>query len=511
MYPLFIAPFWPNEAAEWIHRTRHFEWPTSFDIASITEFGFHLVPVGHPLSDMKTMQWRISFSMAERALVWSFNHVQIQCYALMKIILKEFIKLQCNPQNQVLCSYFIKTFLFWKYEATKLNFWCADNLRECIKYLLSEFSQCIREGILRHYFIPRFNLLSIKLTRAAQIELLQLFDIINERDITILKECKTLQPIWSEFLKVRENPNNIACSIKRKNIVMNDMCMMTRVQRLDLIIPLLSSILDEGQMSSNGPLVSSFKIITQNIFTVFCKTPLKTIILRKHLFLHIWSLITNSCGSGNKSVYQLNRVAKNDTLSCDISTCKLWCAISLYMKGDYLSTLNIVNQVLSSIPPYATSPKTAAQSNQLYGDMFLDSDTTVIQRARKAWLPNLHIMRDMYSESMPIAIQIGLYFSDLDLVLSPFTCAYYLQFLCYHEMCQYDRRHCALQQLAEVPNNSEQSGMPITTLNILGHCMLLAGYRAQARDVFDMSYTVSQRYPPYDKYNSALWYLLNCF
>ena len=104
--------FWPQEASEWVQRPRHFGWPTLQDISSITDFGFHLVPIGHPYSESKLMEWRLSFSLAERTLVWSFNHIQIQCYAVMKIILKEFIKVQCNPQNQVLCSYFIKTFLF---------------------------------------------------------------------------------------------------------------------------------------------------------------------------------------------------------------------------------------------------------------------------------------------------------------------------------------------------------------------------------------------------------------
>ena len=70
--------FWPNESIEWIHRSRNFDWPTSLDISSIVEFGCHLVPVGHPHSDRKDMEWRISFSIAERTLVWSFNHVQMQ-------------------------------------------------------------------------------------------------------------------------------------------------------------------------------------------------------------------------------------------------------------------------------------------------------------------------------------------------------------------------------------------------------------------------------------------------
>ena len=76
---------WPTTALEWTQRPRHFGWPTSHDVTSIIDFGCHLVPVGHPSSETKLMEWRISFSIAERTLVWSFNHIQIQCYAVMKL------------------------------------------------------------------------------------------------------------------------------------------------------------------------------------------------------------------------------------------------------------------------------------------------------------------------------------------------------------------------------------------------------------------------------------------
>ena len=226
--------FWPNECLEWAKRPRHFGWPTSKDISFIIDFGFHLVPVGHPQSATKELEWRISFSVAERTLVWSFNHVQMQCYAVMKIILKEFIKVRCNPQNQILCSYFIKTFLFWKYESTELNFWREDNLRQCIKFLLVEFFKCIQEGVLRHYFITKFNLLSVKLTSEAQAELLQLFDMIIQSDISILRECRTLCDIWSEFLQVRENRNyeNIIHEKKKLNLLRTDDCVMKNIHQL---------------------------------------------------------------------------------------------------------------------------------------------------------------------------------------------------------------------------------------------------------------------------------------
>ena len=510
--PSIHCPFWPNNAAEWVHRLRNFDWPTSFDISSITEFGCHLVPVGYPLSQKKLMEWRISFSIAERALVWSFNHIQIQCYAILKIILKEFIKVRCSPQNQVLCSYFIKTFLFWKYEKTALSFWRADNLRECVKFLLSEFSKCIQEGELKHYFIPRFNLLSIKLTRSAQIELLQLFDIIVESDINILKECKTFQSIWSSFLQIQANQNNVIFNLNRRYtcMFMKDKC----------VIGIIRSCLRYTTKFSLKIHLESESI--SKLSNVFCKTHLKTIVLRDFLFYkHIRSILIKNCGSGNKGLFQLLQTAQNDTFACDISTCKLWCAIFLYIKCNYFSTLNIINQVLSNIPPYVMYipnvkigdieiQNVSNEDEKLYVDMFMDSDTTVVQRARKAWMSNLHFPKDMInSELMPLGIKIELYFTHTIVILSPFTCIYYLQFMCYHEMGQYDRRDRTLQQLTEVATDFERCGNPLTTCNITGHCLLLAGKTDLARQMFNLSNLVSKFNPPLDKYNSAMWYLEN--
>ena len=190
-----------------------------------------------------------------------------------------------------------------------------------------------------------------------------------------------------------------------------------------------------------------------------------------------------------------------------------------FKKGYFSSTLNIINQMLSSIPPfemtlYVCTPMKFIdnEAKQLYIDMFLNSDVTMIQRARKAWMFDLIVTKNM-TEVVPLAIQIELYFKkgDLPIYLSPFICAYYLQFLCYHEMHQYDNRQRALEQLIEVVNNRKQHGVTHFSLNIVGHCLLLAGKTFKARDVFNMSYLITKERPPLDKYNSALWYLMNCF
>ena len=79
-------------------------------------------------------------------------------------------------------------------------------------------------------------------------------------------------------------------------------------------------------------------------------------------------------------------------------------------------------------------------------------------------------------------------------------------------MRQYDNRDRALQQFLEVLHNPEQSGKWYTAANIPGHCLLLAGKRAQAQDIFYKSCEGLRGLPKsYHKYNSAFWYLQSCF
>ena len=392
------CPFWPNCVYEWAQRPRNLGWPSSHVVASIVNFGCHLVPIGNPHSDTKLIEWRISFSLAERALVWSFNLVQIQCYAVMKIILKEFIKEKCSPQNYVLCSYFIKTFLFWQFETIDLNFWHSENLRECIKFLLKEFSKCIGEGMLRHYFIPSFNLLSVKLTPEAQAELCQIIDMAIQCDIGILMECKTLRSAWSMFLSATENRSaaRALSNMKRSNILRNDACMIT------LFHPL--SHYDTVCDANNN-----LDALVRNIMLVSCKTPLKTLLIKILLHLHYFKSSISLC-PGSKKLYHIHQITHSDALSVDISTGKLWYAFLLLKNRDYTSTLTIVNQVLSNIVPFALNVCTDShlhreniEAQRLYMDVFLASEESTEERSRKGWLLDLMVCRYM-THMMPLAI-----------------------------------------------------------------------------------------------------------
>ena len=531
--------FWPNVASEWRRRLRHFGWPKPSDISTIVGFGCHLVAAGHPHSETKSTEWRISFSIAERTLVWSFNHIQMQCYALMKIILKQFIKKRCSPQNQVLCSYFIKTFLFWKFEATDLNFWRVDNLRECIMYLLHEFVNCLREGLLSHYFIPKFNLLSVKLIHQAQSELLQLFDVVIQNDISILKECRTLQTIWSTLLYTDENQIRTLTHIKEINFLKNDGFMAIIFSNLLIMFYTSSfdSIQNVGKKAlssdswfkefsdfckSGGFPISSLVLESSigQIQTLQCKTDLKSMIITQLLLEKcIKSFIDPN--SGNKNVYKLSKMCNKELSSLDISTSKLWYAIILLNKRDFTSALSIINQLLSDIPPFAIfvirhDSFLLPETSQLYVNMFMNSGSTPKERARKAWLIPLHFEKCM-TDMLPLAIQIELYFSgpNIFVTIQPLVLAYYLAFQCYHELGQYDHRDNALRQLVDLVNNdAEKVASHERSFNIAGHCLLIAGDIARARDMFIRSKQTAMKFETFPlvalfagKCNSAEWYL----
>lgn len=85
---------WPNVARMWIQRNISSNLPsTNLHIDAIQEVVL-LVPVGSKASSNdkeNCFEWRLSFSLAEKLLIYSLNDCQLLCYALFKILLKEIL------------------------------------------------------------------------------------------------------------------------------------------------------------------------------------------------------------------------------------------------------------------------------------------------------------------------------------------------------------------------------------------------------------------------------------
>ena len=335
-------------------------------------------------------------------------------------------------------------------------------------------------------------------------------------------QIKLLRHIWSVFGSANKNNISIIYNEHRKHFLKNERLMM---ERFRTIIVSVSHLRDGGGL--DGPKYM-FRSQDRNSFSVesylnsiqglSCKTELKSLVMMQLLFdYYVWP---PKVLCSEEHLQRLHQTAtQTESLSFDVSTCKIWYAIGLLTKHDYHSALVIVNQVLSNIPPYALHDandldRVPTEADELYVDMFLDSEHSTIQRSRQAWMCDLVVHKSRY-EAMPLAIQIELYFCDALVfnytILSPFTCLYYLMFLCYHELHQYERRNHALRQLVDlvVSNKQRRRGTDfLHSINIAGHCLLIAGETDQAKDMFVRSNLNAQyNNPPFVKFNSAPWYM----
>ncbi|XP_052711982.1 uncharacterized protein LOC128186238 [Crassostrea angulata] len=205
----FVCDFWPPSASSWIDRCH--SWPASKVVGDIVRNGCHFVAIGHSLGPHEHEEWRISFSQAEYKLVYSMNHCQFLTYGLLKLFLKEVLNQQSEETNKLLCSYHMKTTIFWAIQQNMLPHWCPQNLLAgfwvCFKLLL----RWVCEGICPNFFIPQNNLFLTKVHGSAQNRLfLQLHELYKKGLACLLQSSS----IRSYIIDVLYNPRLSICTDK---------------------------------------------------------------------------------------------------------------------------------------------------------------------------------------------------------------------------------------------------------------------------------------------------------
>ena len=145
---------WPKEADHWKTRQRPSGWPSKQLIQRVIAGGCHVVPTSHPKSMNPDVEWRYSFSVAERTLAQSLTDIQRQCYVLLKTIVMHELS-----RPDILCSYHLKTLLFWQCEKIGALAWSiCTGLAASLLSLLDELLLCVANQYLPNYFIPECNL-----------------------------------------------------------------------------------------------------------------------------------------------------------------------------------------------------------------------------------------------------------------------------------------------------------------------------------------------------------------
>ncbi|XP_071142019.1 uncharacterized protein [Mytilus edulis] len=183
----FRCKEWITLAQPWIHRSRT-TWPHYTLVISAIQYGVLFVPIGCKNSPNENLEWRVSFSVTEKMLIHSFPHTQLLCYALMKIILKDIIKLK---HGDLLCSYFLKTIMFWLSEEINPSEWKPVNMIPCFLKCMRRLIYCVEQKTCLHYFIPENNLFEDRFIGNAHKALLDTLRFVFRSPCTSLFTTET--------------------------------------------------------------------------------------------------------------------------------------------------------------------------------------------------------------------------------------------------------------------------------------------------------------------------------
>ncbi|KAH3896923.1 uncharacterized protein LOC127864490 [Dreissena polymorpha] len=157
------------EIQHWIDRCKGKHWPPVQLLEAARIAPCFLVPAGHPDSDYKREEWRLSPDLIERMLTFSFNMTQIKCYIVLKLIKKS---LFAYIVGDAITSFHCKTIMFFTMERTHPSLWCQHNLMSVLLLCLHLLRRWLRLGRLPHYIIEGVNLFDGKLSKLLQKRLL---------------------------------------------------------------------------------------------------------------------------------------------------------------------------------------------------------------------------------------------------------------------------------------------------------------------------------------------------
>jgi len=164
----------PEECEFLFRRPRPGHYPKPETLERARRCPTFLVPQGHPFSEHKHLQWRISTSLWERFLVFDFTAEQQHVYVLLKMIRKSFIKPVVGDN---LSTFHMKTAVMFTIESCQPDIWRRDNIIACAVNCLNTLLRWISMGKCPHFTTGGVNLFDGKLDKRM---LFKLQDVITQ-------------------------------------------------------------------------------------------------------------------------------------------------------------------------------------------------------------------------------------------------------------------------------------------------------------------------------------------
>ncbi|XP_071142582.1 uncharacterized protein [Mytilus edulis] len=455
------SKYLPYNALPWASRHR-LQWPPNSVIDKIKNNGCLLVPIGPSTLPYCNILWRLSFSVAEKQLVHSFNFTQLLCYCLLKLTLKHIINTNKHAEG-LLCSYFLKTALFWVSEEVDIDTFQVSKLYSCFCRCLSKIIFWVNNCYCPNYFIPEHNMFLGKINKENNKMLINALYKIKCDGIDRL--------IHSVFLC--ENGHHRLLSTQRE----------TSFIMLDLLFYRISDA-DIGEMNDISVCLKLLVFIedllkskTYSFIVDVCKYHHAQMSQYTAQLLPAPAVTTERYKTHKRYHRYLQNGIKTDAVSGWVLYASFY-----YVTGQFNVTLRLTDYILSRC-----STDMVPMFSQNYQDRHIKyyinrvhSTITLCDKMKMAVVSDVCYIKQ--SSLIPNELQLEV--NDYNLLIPPTVMSHCLRFLCYYHVGDTNKRQQSLSDL-----ESTVSFISTTTLSnsitILGICFELSGDKNTAYQCYE--------------------------
>ncbi|XP_061165917.1 uncharacterized protein LOC133174835 [Saccostrea echinata] len=488
----FACDFWSPSASSWIDRCH--SWPQPHVVDDIVKNGCHFVAIGHKLGIHEDLEWRISFSLAEQKLVFAMNHCQFLTYALLKLFLTEIINNGVGEDDKLLCSYHIKTAVFWVIQQNTISHWCPQNLLwgfwVCFKLIL----KWVYEGVCPNFFIPENNMFLNKIHGDKQYQLSIRLYGLYEKGLAFLLHSPSIR---SYIIKVLHNPRLSICTDERTLIseAEFDINIFKEIYRQDTLftsnLECCMRYLHTIEQMIDAPLLTEYQVIMLQKLTA---DVLKQTVFILHMKTNAY---TNKLSYRNDKIYchMLKLAAKFGYI-----TDMLYLAMYYYKTLRYTKAMSITEMIKVKLAkPYVMNRFNV--NKEMYTEAVGGLTWSKKMRYAVAWTIRLdndiHYIGELIQEQMSAQLN-----NWPHLEVSPLILLYMLEILCYRHVNTM-REQTFLRELQTLVHFDQGQLMdPLykdISWQILGICQQVTGNLQAAL----YSYHQSLRQEPYNKIHIA--------
>ena len=425
---------WPYNAQDCVARLHQSGWPSHDKILSIVEDGVLFVPIGAKQSIFENLEWRMSFSLAEKKLIYAMNHTQFLCYALLKIFLKEAIDVNPNVKG-LLCSYFLKTSLFWEITSATSNEWNPSTLLSCFWNCFCRLLKWISCSYCPNFFIPQNNMFEGKIEGTNRNNLLQHLSTLYYEgygclqrchSLTLFNQCGVMMHIPIPYFYLAEPTPCHSCTTRM--IIMECYSQMIDGYSIQTPIPASKKFLLPYQLANHTTYNTQERFLLRQRLhktsTEMCMTE------------STHSLATRCNRSHYRNLTQRLHVMQR--FAFDSVSHILYQAMLCYNNGKYHQVLQLVQLYKQKISApdtmyFQCAAIEAKKCNALGGEN-LPTETLV----RKHLVFDIEIEHDEFIPDLYIEIHtLRPDWSVFGVQIPPNTCALFLQYLCQRRLgCQ---------------------------------------------------------------------------